>query len=154
MKDISARPSRCLWPPLITGLGIAAMFALARYAPMEPGPGYMVPVGFALIALAVGVDLWVAAMFLRRRTALRPDRGASVLVTDGPFAVTRNPVYLSYLMLIIGLGMATRTIWALLVAAVVFVFLDRMAAVPEEKHLAARFGDAFEDYRQKVRRWL
>ncbi|MEO1656392.1 MAG: isoprenylcysteine carboxylmethyltransferase family protein [Pseudomonadota bacterium] len=148
------RPSGFPWPPVITLAGIAAMVALGRLVPMEPSPRLLQPVGVVLVVLALAVDLWVLMIFRRHKTTIRPDRGASHLVTTGPFSVSRNPIYVANLALLLGVGMATRNIWAVPAIGAVFLLIDRLAAAPEERHLAALFGRDFEDYRQRVRRWL
>ena len=152
--DVRDRPSRFPWPPVITLAGIVAMVLLGEFVPVERSPKLLQPVGAALIVLAIAVDFWVLMIFRRYKTTIRPDRGASELVTTGPFAVSRNPIYVANLALLLGIGMATRNIWALPSIAATFLLIDRLAAGPEERHLAALFGQDFEEYRQRVRRWL
>ncbi|MEO1043695.1 MAG: isoprenylcysteine carboxylmethyltransferase family protein [Pseudomonadota bacterium] len=148
------RPSGFPWPPVITLLGLVSMFVLGELLPMEPSPMLLQPIGVVLIVLALTLDVWVLLIFMQHKTTIRPDRAASQLVTTGPFSVSRNPIYVANLALILGFGMATRNIWALPALTAVFLLIDRLAAAPEERHLAARFGRDYEDYRQRVRRWL
>lgn len=148
------RPSRFPWPPVLTLAGIGFMVALDQVAPVEPSPRLLQPVGVVLIVLAVAVDIWVLLIFRAHKTTIRPDKAASALVTTGPFSVSRNPIYVANLALLLGIGMATRNIWALPAIAAVFLLIDRLAAAPEERHLDAVFGRDFDDYRQRVRRWL
>jgi protein-S-isoprenylcysteine O-methyltransferase Ste14 len=75
-------------------------------------------------------------------------------LTSGPFAWSRNPIYLGEASLIAGFGLLKGSLW-LLIAAITFVNLvTLLAVIREEAHLAARFGEDWQAYVRKVRRWL
>ena len=82
-----------------------------------------------------------------------PER-ASALVERGIYRHTRNPMYLGLLCLLLGWTLALGQ-WAALLGPLVFVvYITRFQIVPEERVLLAHFGAAYDDYRQRVRRWL
>jgi protein-S-isoprenylcysteine O-methyltransferase Ste14 len=84
---------------------------------------------------------------------VHPDR-ASVLVTSGPNAVTRNPMYVGLTGLLLANGVR-RGSWAGLLPVVVFVAaVDRLQIAPEEQALRAKFGAQYDDYCAAVPRWL
>lgn len=106
---------------------------------------------FALCGLAL-----VCACFSRFApvTTLRPDESPAVLVTDGFYRVSRNPMYLGMLISLasafVMLGSTTPV-----VALPLFYALIRVRYIAhEERLLEARFGDAYRDYRRRVRRWI
>ncbi len=104
-------------------------------------------VGSALCAAGAG-------HFAKRRTTLLPRPGSRVLVTTGVFAFTRNPMYLGMAVILIGVCFiaGSATVWAVPPA---FVWaIDRGLIRREEAMLADRFGDDYEAYRQRVRRWM
>jgi protein-S-isoprenylcysteine O-methyltransferase Ste14 len=91
---------------------------------------------------------------LRHRTSVLPHRGSDARVTAGPFAISRNPIYLGNVLLTVGLALVFANPLLLATAIVEAVLLERLAIVPEERHLEARFGDAWHDYRLKTPRWV
>lgn len=104
----------------------------------------------AVIALAAVFGLW------RARTTIDPlhPARASALVTGGVFRFTRNPLYLSLLLLLV--AYATRIdSWAVWAAPLVFLaYVTRFQIIPEERVLQRKFGDAFATYCAGTRRWL
>ena len=147
------RPNRVPWPPLLTVGLIAIAWVVGRVVPVPLPDGLAVP-GWALIGAALAADVWAALTFRRHRANIRPDRAATTLIADGPFAHSRNPIYTANVALAAGLGLATGNAWQLAAAAILFVLLREMAVKREEAHMAARFGKAWTDYTTRVRRWL
>ena len=94
--------------------------------------------------------------FMRSRTTLnplRPER-ASVLVTDGIYRYTRNPMYLSLLLLLLGYAVDLWCWPALLGPAAYVAYITRFQILPEERVLESKFGADYLAYKQKVRRWI
>ena len=120
-------------------------------------PGVVRKAGAGGVAAA---SVWLLAgsleAFRRTGTTVNPldPAQASALVTDGPNAITRNPMYVGMAGLLVAQGLV-RGGWrtALPVAAFVGV-IDRFQIRPEEAALRDRFGEDFEAYRQRVRRWI
>ena len=111
----------------------------------------------ATLVLASGASAAGAAKRFRQSGTtpdpVHPER-ASVLVTTGPNAVTRNPMYLGLTGLLLA-NAVRRGSWAGLVPVALFVpLIDRLQIVPEEKALRARFGAQYDDYCAAVPRWL
>ncbi|MCR6629524.1 MAG: isoprenylcysteine carboxylmethyltransferase family protein [Magnetospirillum sp.] len=105
-------------------------------------------------AVGVALILWAAALMRRQGTTLHPHGQATVLVTSGPFAFSRNPIYLGFALVLLGLaaGLGSSAPWAVLTA---WVFaMERLFIRREEEALAARFGPAFAAYAERVRRWF
>lgn len=87
-------------------------------------------------------------------TTIRPDRASSALVTAGPFGFSRNPLYLSQLLLMVGLACVLDGVAPLIAMVLQWAGLNWMVIPREEHHLAARFPAEFAAYRARVRRWL
>ena len=83
-----------------------------------------------------------------------PGEATEALIEEGPYRVSRNPLYVGLLALYVGLASLAPTVWglALFPAAVLLVYWG--AIRPEERFLHDRFGPAYDDYRERVRRWL
>lgn len=155
--DISERPSRIPWPPLLL-LGVAAAaIALQRNLPL-PWPGLDdLParvVGIALGVLGVGLLAWAITTLRRHNTTTMPNVGATALVTSGPYARVRNPIYLADVFILFGAAELTKNIWFVIGALLFGVLVTWLAILPEEHHLEERFGQAYRDYKATTRRWL
>jgi protein-S-isoprenylcysteine O-methyltransferase Ste14 len=75
------------------------------------------------------------------------------LVQDGPLGIVRHPYYVSYVLILLGLGLTLTTFWPLLLALCVVIGM-RSAARAEEEQLLALFGDEYEQYRRRVGRFF
>ncbi len=157
-RDDAGVPSRFPWPPVILLGCLAATFLLDAVLPLPfPGGtvGLVLSAAGAVLALgAVAVDVWAIRTLSRARTTVLPHKASGILVTGGPFARSRNPIYLANAALVAGLGLFAGTLWGVPAAVLLALLTARLAIRGEERHLAARFGEAYEAYRARVPRWL
>jgi len=146
-------------PPLaLVALVAAAMWLMDRWLP-PVGPAWPSLATAASIVGACGLLVGVLALlpFHRLRTTVDPrhPERASRLVTDGVYRVSRNPMYLAMLLGLVAWGLWLGRAPALLLGPAFFVaYLNRRQILPEERALAAAFGEEYERYRRTVRRWL
>lgn len=142
---------RC--PPLLLMLLIgAAMLVLDRMPGFGlPGGGW---IGAALIAAGGGLAACASGQFILRRTNLLPFRAPGQLVTDGLFALSRNPIYLGMLLALIGLALLIDTPAALFGAGLFYTTANHVYIPEEEQAAAAQFGADYAAYRARVRRWI
>jgi protein-S-isoprenylcysteine O-methyltransferase Ste14 len=157
-------------PPPLIYLGILFVgWALARIGgwpeAVDAGFGWLAA-GFnletgvkrgAALALIIGgllLDGMAAGLFRRRGTAVEPWKPSTVLINEGPYRFSRNPIYLGFAVTYVGLAIAMDSWVTLLLLLPCLVIVDRYVIQREERYLAAKFGDAYEAYRRKVRRWL
>lgn len=148
-------PGAPLSPPLIHLLALAGGYGLEWIVPLPLGGGQWRTGAGALLVLA-GVALVAAGLGTLRRhaTTVNPRGSASALVTDGPFARSRNPLYLAMALANVGVALLAGSTWMLIAAAPAVVLMDRLIIAGEERYLARRFGPAYTDYCRRVRRWL
>lgn len=108
------------------------------------------------LLVVIGLVLFAAAVrgFSRAGTPLQTNRAARVLVTTGIYRWTRNPVYLSFFLAYVGIGIAARSPWILILAVPLAIVIRTGVVAREEAYLERRFGDAYRDYRARVPRWL
>ena len=113
-------------------------------------------VGAGLMVLALLPALSAVVQFRRARTTIHPHHPerASALVTHGVYAWTRNPMYLSLWLLVIGWSVRLGALSGMIIALCFGPVLTRVQIRAEEQALAARFGEAYARYRAKVRRWF
>jgi protein-S-isoprenylcysteine O-methyltransferase Ste14 len=110
------------------------------------GPG-LVGAGLALMGLAA-LALW------RRGTTLVPHREPATLVTDGVFALSRNPIYLGDVLVLTGVILRLDAVLALPLVPLFVWLLRRRFIDGEEARMRAAFGAEFDAYCRRTRRWL
>jgi protein-S-isoprenylcysteine O-methyltransferase Ste14 len=153
--DWHDRPNRIPWPPMVFAGVVVAALVLQYAVP----PGLALPSAVRLVggvAMLAGAALDAAAMIVmhRHHANIQPHRAATALVTTGPFALSRNPIYLGNTLLIAGAGLAFNGPWLLPMAILGAWLVSSLAIRREEAHLAARFGAAWAAYAQRTPRWL
>ena len=142
-------------PPFIYAVFCGAGLILDEFWPLLPIEGNFVPiVGWALMAAAF-LLMTVCVIYMRRaRTTIRPDKPTAAIVSGGPFAYSRNPIYVGWLILYFGVALVWGGLWTLILAIPCAAVIHRYAIVREERYLEHTFGAAYTDYRARVRRYL
>lgn len=142
-------------PPFFYALGLLAGLGLELAFPVD-GPSTAVRVGVAAVGVALTVMLNIRAVvrFSRAGTSVNPYNPTRALVTDGPFRITRNPIYLGIACLYVAIAVGFSLIWALALLPVVILAVDRLVIVREERFLERRFGEEYLAYKRRVRRWI
>ena len=145
-------------PPLIlVSCGVFAWLVSITAPKLFDFPGNLAT-SIAIIIALVGLLLAACAVFKFRRaeTTIDPTKpgDSSVLVTSGVFRFTRNPMYLALLLILIGWIVYLGNITGFLAALIFIVYISRFQIRPEERFLASRFGEAYSDYCNEVKRWV
>lgn len=141
-------------PPLIYLLPIALSFLLHRWRPVPlVAPATALAVGIACILPAL-VALPALLAFRRAGTRAEPWRPTTALVTTGPYRFSRNPMYVGFTLLYLGIGFLANSVWPLLLLPLVLVVMHFGVIVREEAYLERLFGEEYRSYRRRVRRWI
>ena len=121
-----------------------------------PGPTLPVPaaVGAALFLIGALVAGWGLLTFGRARTTTVPGKESSALVTWGPYRFTRNPMYIGLTLAYLGEAGILRQAWPLAFLPLVVAYVNWIVIPLEEEKLNEVFGADYENYRQRVRRWV
>ena len=145
-------------PPVALGLICAALMGLA--ARFVPRLGFSLP-GRAFVAggLALGgalISLLGVVAFRRARTTVNPMKPetSSSLVVVGIYRVTRNPMYLGFLLILLGGAAYCSNVLSLLAIPAFVLYMTVFQIRPEERALDSLFGPEFAAYRTRVRRWI
>jgi protein-S-isoprenylcysteine O-methyltransferase Ste14 len=109
--------------------------------------GSMILVGLALAGAGI-------RNFSRAATPVPTIEPTRVLVTNGIHGWSRNPIYLGLFLVYGGIGIAARSPWTLILALPLAITIRYGVVAREEAYLGRRFGDAYRDYKARVRRWL
>jgi protein-S-isoprenylcysteine O-methyltransferase Ste14 len=137
---------------LALGVVLHALVPLPWFS--RPFADILVAVGVLAVGAGVLLDVLAFRTLSREKTTILPHKGSTHLVTGGPFAVTRNPIYVGNTLFLLGIGLIFGIAWLMLLAPLAAFATQKLAIEPEERHLEARFGKAFRDYRKRVRRWI
>ena len=142
-------------PPSCFLGGLVAAVALHFALPLAPVLAFPWRwVGVMPVAVGLALNLLADGAFKRVQTTVQPFEESSQLVTGGVFRVSRNPMYLGMVLVVAGVALLLGTAGPWLAAAGLAVALDRAFIGPEERMLAATFGQEWESYRRRVRRWI
>ncbi len=144
-------------PPLVHGLALGlgvGLHVLVLALPL--GLGWEARVGLAALLGLGGLALAGAALRLFRRTGQDPEpwRVTPEIIRSGVYRLTRNPMYLGLALLQSAVGIGADNGWVLLLAPLASAIVHVIAVLPEEAYLERKFGDAYRDYKNSVRRWL
>jgi protein-S-isoprenylcysteine O-methyltransferase Ste14 len=144
-----------LWPPVAIGAPLIVGWVLTQVVgdPVELG-GWRVPLGWALV-VAFGIwNGWSLWLFGRHETGLLPGQATQAMIEEGPYRLSRNPLYVGLLALYLALALLVPTFWGLVLFPVAVLLVRWGAIAPEERFLHERFGESYDDYARRVRRWL
>ena len=141
-------------PPLIAAAGVIVGYLLNRVLPIRLSPEWFRGAGILLMVVAMIPALWAVASMIRAGTHPEPSHPTTRIVTWGMFRFSRNPIYLSYTLFLVGLALFTLNVWMLAVAAAVWAVLHYGVILREERYLERKFGDTYLEYKRRVRRWL
>jgi protein-S-isoprenylcysteine O-methyltransferase Ste14 len=144
-------------PPLFFFAFLGAGFLMDYLVPLKL---FQLPWGLRIISsgglFAISGYFALGSIFvlLRNNTPFDPSKPTLKLVRRGPFRFSRNPMYLSLLLLLSGIALYTGSIWMCLAVPALLIALYIAAVRPEEEYLERNFGGRYLEYKAKVRRWL
>lgn len=110
----------------------------------------------ALLMLSCALIMIAAIQFVLAKTTANPftPGSATLLVTRGIYKLSRNPMYVGFLMMLMVWGVFLGNALSLLWLPLFVLYLNRFQIMPEEKALLAKFGDSYDRYLKSVRRWI
>ena len=144
-----------VFPPAIHIVSIGLGFLLQWAVPVRM-PDALRPVmlaGYVAIAIALGLMAWSLIGMLRAGTTPNPTRPTTALLIRGPYRFTRNPMYLGWELIVIGVGLAANAPWVIVMALPAAFVTRRLVIDKEEHYLETKFGTEYRDYKARVRRW-
>ena len=155
MADEQDNPGGWVPPPLTYLLTLLLGLVLDRrlHVPFLPHRVACV-LGWPLVGGGMALATWFARTMRAADTTLRTDEPVSSLVQDGPFRYSRNPGYLSLVMLYAGIAILRNALWAILFMPLLLLITQRELIEREERYLERTFGEEYLAYKRRVRRWL
>ena len=142
-------------PPLYFIAGLALGLLLNQAWPLPRIPQVVaVPAGVLCIALSLALVIGAVRVMRKARTAIDVRNPTMCIVTIGPYRRSRNPMYLSLLLLVAGICLILNALWVIVLLPAIVVVVNRLVILPEERYLEAKFGDTYLAYKRSARRWL
>ncbi len=90
----------------------------------------------------------------RDDTSVNPYTPTRTITARGPYRLTRNPIYLGDVIVYAGIAILIDTLWALPLLLLAIATVQRGVILREERYLERRFGEAYLQYKRRVRRWI
>jgi protein-S-isoprenylcysteine O-methyltransferase Ste14 len=134
----------------LIGLGLDWLHPL----PFMPGGVPRVWVGAAVVAIGVALAVSALIAFRRAGTRVEPYKPTTAIVSDGPFGLTRNPIYVGMFLGQIGLAIGFDSLWIVVMLVPFFLVIRYGVVAREEAYLERKFGSAYLDYKSRTRRWV
>ena len=141
-------------PPLVTMLciGIIYLFEIQ----IEYSHPNLKTVGIIFLILGLIIIFLAVLKFIKTKTTVDPTRPykTSNLVISGIYKITRNPMYLGMLFLIIAYAIYNNNVIGCIIIPIFIFYINKFQIEPEEIEMRKKFGESFENYCKKVNRWL
>lgn len=142
-------------PPVWLVACIAAAWALATKVPVfEISFPFQAAASWGLIGLGLLLGAYAIIAFWRFKTSVIPRQTPSALIDQGPYRLSRNPIYLADMIILAGCVLLFGALSAVLVLPVFWAAIQYRFILPEEEVLRATFGTDYTDYCRDVRRWI
>ncbi len=144
-------------PPIYMLLFATIMWLLDHYLPLvQIIPETWQMLGLGLIVLAILLDLWSLILFFLSHTTPNPMKPENVseLVITGMYRFSRNPMYLGLLIMLSGWAIYLGSLIGFFILPLFVITLNIQQIKPEEQVLEKKFGQAYLDYKQRVRAWI
>lgn len=147
------------FPPGIPLIAILAGVVLDRVWPLNFIVSFSsqlryVVGGVIVVGSVLFLGGWSVVLFRRNGQNENPWKPTPNIETNGPYAVTRNPMYLQMVIVCIGVAILLGNGWILVLTPFVVLALQQLAIQPEETYLEAKFGETYLEYKRCVRRWI
>lgn len=110
--------------------------------------------GFLFIGFGLVLAFWSRSLFQKNTTTLQLSEEPTLLVTSGPFRLSRNPIYLGMASILLGVAVVLGTLVALAFPVIFVTLIDFFIIPGEEGKLEKIFGDPYRVYKKSVRRWV
>jgi protein-S-isoprenylcysteine O-methyltransferase Ste14 len=149
MKQEKMLPPAWFFLAIISMVGLNWKFPLMQL--MEAPITYF---GIGLIGMGLTIGISSAYLFRQKETTIKPFEESSYLLTEGLYQYSRNPIYLGMIVTLVGLWMFLGSLSPAIIIPIFALIIQERFMKIEEQMLEEKFGTQYQEYQQKVRRWL
>ena len=137
---------------LVSILGMIALHWLIPLGTIIPSPWNLL--GLLPLVAGVALNLLADRAFHVAQTTVKPLEKPTALIRDGVFRFSRNPMYVGFVLVLLGIACLLRSVTPFIVIPIFGVWMDRLFITAEEANLKESFGEAWVQYSARVRRWM
>ncbi|MEO7936967.1 MAG: isoprenylcysteine carboxylmethyltransferase family protein [Dokdonella sp.] len=144
-------------PPLVALVCAALAYGVAHFTPeWSPLAQFRIPIAALLLLAGLALDLSGLVAFRKAKTTVNPlsPEKSTAVVDEGPYAFTRNPMYLGMAILLLAFCVYLANPVSVVAVAIFVAYITRYQIIPEERLLLEKFGEPYAHYTRSVRRWL
>lgn len=110
--------------------------------------------GILFIILGIIINIWSDNLFKQEKTTVKPDEIPTKLITNGPFHISRHPMYLGFVLILAGIAIFLGSLSSFISPVLMFIILNTKFIPSEEEAMKRCFGQKYREYQNQVRRWL
>ncbi|MBI5032873.1 MAG: isoprenylcysteine carboxylmethyltransferase family protein [Chloroflexi bacterium] len=114
----------------------------------------LIPIGIAFVITGIGLIVSARREFARYGQPTDPGHPTSKVVKSGVFSISRNPLYLASIFLVLGIALTLNILWTIVLLLFSTIICIYVLIIPEEQYLIAKFGEEYREYIRSVHRWL
>jgi protein-S-isoprenylcysteine O-methyltransferase Ste14 len=133
-------------------LSVASHFVVPTVTLIRPPYSFLL--GVPLILFGAILNIWADSLFKKRNTPVKPMEMPVTFVTDGPFRISRHPMYLGMVAILLGVAVVLGSILPFAFPILFVALMERLFIPLEEANLERAFGDDYRAYKKSVRRWI
>ena len=111
-------------------------------------------IGIIPVCIGILLNLWTNQTLNKYHTTVKPDEIPSTLIMDGPFSLSRHPMYLGMELILFGIAIILGSLSCLILPIVFLILIEKMFISYEEKTLQTWFSEEYTNYIKKVRKWI
>ena len=145
---------RFKYPPFLTLIGLILQPLLNAFMPLYNLNYFSNIFSITLILIGVGSIFYLLGIFKKEETAILPDGDPEVLLIQGPYRYSRNPIYISMIVILIGSAMLYNSLSVFIIPILFMIMVKKIWIDYEEAKLKKIFGQEYLNYQKKVGRWI
>jgi len=156
MSETTDRPNVVIHPPVawalafVVGLGVDWLYPL-QFVPTTVPRAW---VGGGVFAVGFVLAIWAMVTIRKAGTRVETNKPTTAIVANGPYRVTRNPIYIGMFLGLTGLAIGFDNFWVLATLVPFYLVIRYGVISREEAYLERKFGAVYLGYKSRVRRWL
>ena len=111
-------------------------------------------IGVPLVVVGIWLNIWADGIFKRVKTTVKPFKKSSTLVLEGPYRISRHPMYLGMVIAVLGMAILLGSVTPFLATIACFITMQILFIRHEEQAMEETFGEAYTEYKKRVRSWI
>lgn len=141
-------------PPVLTFIFIVLAYLINGFIPLQFYAPWLKYFGIALAAIGFLLPFIAIREFIKAKTTVDPHGSVTSIISSGIYRITRNPIYVGFVLMLIGFLLYSNTLWGLILSPVLILCFNKLVIEHEEAYLEKKFGETYTNYKSRVRRWL